>query len=747
MKKTKRIIVLTILFFLILASVILCGKRVEKYHRAELIENLRVVTDRNAANIEQSIEEYQNALRGMAVEVGTYLKEGSSMDGILEVLYSLNEIYGFKRVGFVDTDGYAMMRDGKTRYLKGEPFFIEGMKGNAYISEVLVDQADGEPVNIISVPVYASEEAGGSTVGVIFVIYNSQELTHRIDSGVAVEMGYCVIIDESGQVMMVSENRRNLQVDDNLLDRMREASKHNLDAVEAISFAIRKNTSDNLQYYTEDGKLQHMYFRPLWIDNSASNWYIGTVASKEIIEEEMRRVTRPIWVLMVWVIVLTALAFAFFIVDTKSQQKAQRAQLEYLAYTDPVTLGSNYIKFKEQLAGYDVPGYLVSTNIRAFKIVNSVCGVGKGDEVLRAIWKIIDKHLVEHDLAGHISADYFVIFFTTEDTKIVEQKLLSIHDDVTRMTKKANVPQARIYFGVAKWKPGDRVEKTYSDANVAREQIRNREDAIFAFFSEENMKRLIEEKDMENSFENALASHAFEVWEQPKFDPDNNRVVGAEALVRWRRPDGSLVSPGMFIPLFEKNGMIRILDEYVFREVCKLQHRRKMQGKSMVPISVNLSRASLYFPNIVQVYKDITVEIGVDCALVPIEITESAAVDNVEIKDLAKDFVDAGFVLHMDDFGAGYSSLSALNTMPFDTLKLDKSLIDYIGAHGGECLLNHTIHLAKELGMHVTAEGVESEEQVSFLKKQKCDSIQGFFFSKPLRQDEFEELLDKMNEQ
>ena len=675
MKKTKRIIVLTILFLLILASVILCGKRVEKYHRADLIADLRVVTDRNAANVEQSIKEYQNALHGMAVEVQSYLEEGSSMDGILAVLYSLNEIYGFKRVGYVNADGYAVMRDGKTRNLKNEPFYIEGMKGNAYISEVLVDQADGEPVNVISVPVYAMDEAGG-TVGVIFVIYSSQELTHRIDSGVAVEMGYCVILDESGRVMLVSENRRNLQVDDNLLDRMSAASKRNQDAVEAIRFSIRKNTSDHIQYYSEEGQLQHMYFRPLWVDNSASSWYIATVASKEIIEEEVSSVTGPVWILMVWVIVLTALAFTFFILDTKNQQREQRAQLEYLAYTDPITLGSNYIKFKEQLAGYDAPGYLVSTNVRAFKIVNSVCGVGKGDEVLRAIWKIIDKHLLAADLAGHISADYFVMFFATEDTNIVEQKLLSIHDDVTRMTKKANVPQARIYFGVAKWKPGDRVEKTYSDANVAREQIRNKEDAVFAFFSEDNMKRLIEEKDMENSFENALASHAFEVWEQPKFDPDTNCVVGAEALVRWRRPDGSLVSPGMFIPLFEKNGMIRILDEYVFREVCKLQHRRKMQGRSMVPISVNLSRASLYFPNIVQVYKDITVEIGVDCSLVPIEITESAAVDNAEIKDLAMDFVDAGFVLHMDDFGAGYSSLSALNTMPFDTLKLDKSLID-----------------------------------------------------------------------
>ena len=137
---------------------------------------------------------------------------------------------------------------------------------------------------------------------------------------------------------------------------------------------------------------------------------------------------------------------------------------------------------------------------------------------------------------------------------------------------------------------------------------------------------------------------------------------------------------------------------------------------------------------------EIVKEIGIAPALVPIEITESAAVDSGAIDQLAERFCAAGFPLHIDDFGAGYSSLALLNTLHYDTLKLDKSLIDCIGNYSGDRLLEHTIALAKELGMHVTAEGVETAEQVDFLKKLDCDSIQGFYYSKPLPVSEFEKL-------
>ena len=243
------------------------------------------------------------------------------------------------------------------------------------------------------------------------------------------------------------------------------------------------------------------------------------------------------------------------------------------------------------------------------------------------------------------------------------------------------------------------------------------------------------------SFETALAKKDFKIYYQPKYAPNTKRLVGAEALIRWQKSDGTIMNPGSFIPIFEQNGMIRILDEYVFRNVCNQQKKWLSEGKDIVPVSINLSRASLYYKNVVQQYTRITQEIDLDRQFVPIEITETAAITNNEIKQIADEFFKEGFSIHMDDFGSGYSSLASLNIMHIETLKLDKSLIDYIGNFGGNRLIEHTISLAKELGIHVTAEGVENEDQVDFLNDVGCDSIQGFFFSRPVPTVEFEKLL------
>lgn len=415
-------------------------------------------------------------------------------------------------------------------------------------------------------------------------------------------------------------------------------------------------------------------------------------------------------------------------------------ELERYAYTDPVTGGANYRRFKMLLREKTVSGYLVSMDIHSFKVVNSICGTTKGDEILKEIWLCITSKLGEQDLAAHINADRYIIFFAGKDKEAVSEKLELLTIQLNKRSAALNVPQQIPYFGISEWEPERKIEQIYNEANIARQEIKDRKDINHAFFSKDDVTRMLQEKQMEDAFEESIRNKSFEIWYQPKYSPQQRELVGAEALVRWRNKDGTLVSPGVFIPLFERNGMIRYLDEYVFRNVCMLQKRWQDDGREMFPISVNLSRASLYFQNVVERYKRITEEIGIDPRLVPIEITETAAIDNKSIRQLADNFCAAGFPLHMDDFGAGYSSFATLNVMHFDTLKLDKSLIDYIGNYGGDRLLEHTIALAKDLGMHVTAEGVETEQQVDFLQKLNCDSIQGFYFSRPLPPDQFEEM-------
>jgi EAL domain-containing protein (putative c-di-GMP-specific phosphodiesterase class I) len=285
------------------------------------------------------------------------------------------------------------------------------------------------------------------------------------------------------------------------------------------------------------------------------------------------------------------------------------------------------------------------------------------------------------------------------------------------------------------------VEECYSRANQAKHLIKDRRDCSYAFYDEMDYQKELEDRELEENFEKALEMRQFEVWYQPKYSATNSKIVGAEALVRWRRKDGSLVSPGKFIPLFEKNGMICILDEYVFQEVCKQQKSWLSEGKKILPVSVNISRASLYYTDIVERYRKIMENVGISSKYIEVEITESAAVDNSSVKGIIEEFSQAGFYLLLDDFGSGYSSLSTLNTIHFDNLKLDKSLVDYIGDKNGELLICHIVALAKSMGMKITAEGVETEKQLIFLKGVECNDIQGFYFSRPLPKTEYQALM------
>lgn len=415
-------------------------------------------------------------------------------------------------------------------------------------------------------------------------------------------------------------------------------------------------------------------------------------------------------------------------------------KLEYFAYVSPVTGGDNINRFKDRLTQQLLSGFLVAMDIVDFKVVNSTCGVKRGDDVLKAIWECLKNILDENDIACHIYADRFLVFSPGDDKNRLIDKFDKITDALKQMSLDMDVPLLTPCFGVSVWQNGDSVEASYGYASMAKKKIRNKRDINYSFYSQADSDRIMQEKIFEEDFEPAIKNKEFEIWYQPKCNSADGGLVGAEALIRWRR-NGEVLPPDSFIHIFERNGMIRHLDEYVFRSVCEQQKKWEKEGKKLVPISTNLSAVSLYFPNVVEQYKSIVKELDVSCKFVPIEITESVIIENSEIKRLTDEFFKEGFSLHLDDFGTRCSSLSILNQLHFNTLKIDKSLVDCIGNYGGDKLLEHTIAFAKDLGMHVTAEGVENNSQVKFLSELNCDSIQGYYYSKSLTTGDFEKVL------
>lgn len=380
---------------------------------------------------------------------------------------------------------------------------------------------------------------------------------------------------------------------------------------------------------------------------------------------------------------------------------------------------------------------VVIADVENFKLLNNAYGEDKGDQIL-VFLSACFQEMVSNGLAARYGGDQFVLLM--DDSVRVTMSYIEAYSN--EISRQAAVPNLIIKYGICR-EVGTKLEVATAceRALIALNQVKNNYTRKIAEYDDELGRRMLRNQELEDSLDDAIANEEFEVWYQPKFSSWSEEITGAEALVRWRGKDGKLIPPGEFIPLFEHNGMIRKLDEYVFRKVCRHQKEFLDKGKKLLPISINLSRVSMYHTGIVETYVNITREEGISPSMVPIEITESAAMDSRVVKEVATALYKEGFPIHMDDFGSGYSSLASLNVLHYDIIKLDKSLIDYIGNTNGDLVLKHTIALAREMGMQLVAEGVETQEQLDFLKEQRCDSIQGYYFSPPIPQAKFDVLI------
>ena len=286
------------------------------------------------------------------------------------------------------------------------------------------------------------------------------------------------------------------------------------------------------------------------------------------------------------------------------------------------------------------------------------------------------------------------------------------------------------------------VTKVCNRAISALDTLRGRHGIEVALFDDEMHQHQMLEQTIRESMEEALEQLQFSVFYQPKHDVRTNSIGGAEALARWFHPEIGFVSPGLFIPIFERNGFITKLDRYVWEEACREIRRCQDLGLKVVPISVNASRIDFDEPDLPTVIAAIADRHGVDHALLHVELTETAYSDNPEaVTETLRELKRLGFYTELDDFGAGYSSLVSLNTLPLDVMKLDMSMVRKATELNDFRIVESTIKLAQTLGLKTVVEGVETAEEARKVTEMGCDLIQGFYYSKPLNREEFERYL------
>lgn len=390
----------------------------------------------------------------------------------------------------------------------------------------------------------------------------------------------------------------------------------------------------------------------------------------------------------------------------------------------------------------DIRFSFIRFDIEHFHNLNSYWGDEEGDKFLKFIASGFER--VEHYFSkitfGRITADVFCMCIPTaecDEEKILNSILTQINNYDSKIFIKPVLGIYEIEDNTTS------VEKIYTRASNASRMCKRIHSQYICHFDEKMSIAEADEESIAHEMKEALETHQFVAYYQPKYSLKTDRMYGAEALVRWNHPTKGMISPGRFIPIFERNGFIKDLDLYMWNTVAAQIRTWIDAGYDPTPISVNISRVSINNPDIVQVLADIVKKNNIPASLLNLEITESAYMDNPEIMtDIVNDFKANGFTVMMDDFGSGYSSLNTLKNIPVDVLKIDMKFIEGADKEGkGRIILSSVIRMAGWLGMPVIVEGVEEEYQSNFLRSMGCGYIQGYYYAKPMPVSEYEKIL------
>ncbi|MCQ2521355.1 MAG: EAL domain-containing protein [Lachnospiraceae bacterium] len=382
--------------------------------------------------------------------------------------------------------------------------------------------------------------------------------------------------------------------------------------------------------------------------------------------------------------------------------------------------------------------FAIYFNVHNMTFYNRRFGSKTGDIILADYARLVNKIADEDEIVARWGGDNFVGFFKKEHMDDVLKKLDNV---VVPVSYEGNTEKCHIGFRAAVYELNGQekaaghvmgqITTTYSVVKQSKKHI--------IFFDEELGKKILHNTMVEEMLEPALKNEEFVVYYQPKVSMDNQKLVGAEALVRWVHDD-KLIPPGDFIPICENNGFVQKIDFYVLERVCQDIRRWLNEGLELVKISFNFSKQHFAAKDVAKRIREIAEMYKVPKELLEVEFTETAYFDEFNnLVDTIAELKEYNIQSSIDDFGTGYSSLSLLQNVPFNTLKLDKSFLnEYAGNKRNKAVIANIIHMAKELDMDIVAEGIETKEEFSYLKMLSCDVAQGYYFDRPLPRDMFE---------
>ena len=449
---------------------------------------------------------------------------------------------------------------------------------------------------------------------------------------------------------------------------------------------------------------------------------------------------------------LTVLIIMYFVYNYQQEinlkvdeLEKEKKKLQYMAYYDNLTAVANremLIKRLDYLSSMEaaesINYKLIFVDFKNFKRINDSWGYEIGDFILQEIAARLQKVVNENDLTGRLGGDEFAVIVQREMTdKNLRRYIRKIKREVEKPYRFENREiSLDTNFGVSTFPDdGTNSKEIIRSADIAMYKAKNSNDKEIEFFAKNMEKDVILDVQMEESLKKAIRNQEFHLLFQPQYSTDPKKVRGFEALIRWHSPEVGTISPAHFIPVAEQTGLIKEIGAWVLETAINKFKNLKHQFEDKPILSINISVVQLTEPGFVEEVKEIIEEIGIDEIKLEFEITESLFISDQEyVIDVLYKLKELGISIAMDDFGTGYASLSYLQHIPLDVLKIDKTFIDLISQNpvSEKMMVPPIIEMAHQWGIEVIAEGVETIEQLHYLEDHHCDYLQGYLLNKPL---------------
>ncbi len=643
----------------------------------------------------------------------------------------------YKRYGIATLDGKAYTSDGKSIDLAHDEHIKECVEKDGFIVCRMQtnESIDGDEVFVMHTPL----KHEGEIKAVFFLVFTIDQIMANFESSAFNKSEFFFVVDYEGNNIMSTHPNEKFRNIDNVFYSLNFDEKYQGSRIPAIQEDM-KNGETGVLFSSQNTDF-YLYYAPL----NFNDWYLFSVIPTSAVTENRNTALSYVGIMTFFLVTV----FILFTIYAVSSERRKKEELDKVLYTDSLTGGASYAKFcldvKKQLSKNQKAAYVVM-DLDNFKLVNDYYGYEMGNKTIKHIDTLWRKMLKDNEFVGRIAADRFAVYLRYSSEEELNKRLEKFCADCRtfndkNMSNYILVPSIGVYYVTEK---NIDIQKMQNCAVMAKSLVKGDSESTIAVYTGKIKRDLTRKKLFSDELAHAIRNNELSAVLQPQYDTETGRICAAEMLVRWKREDGTYVPPSEFIPIAEERGFIKDIDRFVFRRACVVQQDLIQRGFAPIDISVNLSQQTLHDPKLIETYLGIIEETGADISHIHLEITETTLHNNQRsFLRLLRKLHKAGFKILLDDFGTGYSSLMLLKSMPIDALKLDKSFIDDYEHPRGRNIIECVIDMTKKLDITIIAEGIETAEQYEYIKSQKCDIVQGYYFSYPLEYRKFCDTIER----